>query len=197
MVAGPVARADVGVHHSLSAPCDDGRMTGVGDPYPGERASAHGLHRLADVYRDAACRAAGSMQRGDPLTAAPMRLLALQSIELNLSAYLVLGGMPAGEIRRLGHDLAARLALAGGAGLVLRRKTAAHVAAAARDREYLLARYGPELLGGVSQVNRLLATMDEVASKVGKAFLAASAAPAYRHRDVDGAKPADAPLRAA
>jgi hypothetical protein len=50
---------------------------------------------------------------------------------------------------------------------VLRHKTAAHVEAAARDREYLLAQYGPQVLGGVSQMNRLLATMDEVAAKVG------------------------------
>ncbi|KQT33680.1 hypothetical protein ASG29_06620 [Sphingomonas sp. Leaf412] len=129
------------------------------------------MHRLAEVYRDAAFRAAGAIQRGDPLTAAPLRLLALHSVELNLSAYLILKGGTAATIRRLGHDLGARLALATEAGLVLRRRTAAHVEAVARDREYLVARYGPELLGTVSQVNRLLATMEEVAGKVSRAFV--------------------------
>jgi hypothetical protein len=142
------------------------------DPiYPGEGASAQELHKLAEVYRDAAYRAAGSIKRGDPMTAAPLRLLALHSVELNLSAYLILTGSPAVAVRRLGHDLGARLALAVQAGLVLRRRTAAHVEAVARDREYLVARYGPERLGTASQVNRLLATMDEIGGKVSRAFL--------------------------
>jgi hypothetical protein len=139
--------------------------------YPGEGATAQDMHRLAEVYRGSAYRAAGLIQRGDPLTAAPLRLLALHSVELNLSAYLMLKGSPAVEVRRLGHDLGARLAMAASAGLMLRRRTAAHVEAVARDREYLVARYGPERLGTASHVNRLLATMDEIGGKVSRAFV--------------------------
>lgn len=58
------------------------------------------------------------------------------------------------------------------AGLVLRLRTARHVAAVARDRKYLVARYGPDCPGSASQVNRLLATLDEVAAKVSRAFVA-------------------------
>lgn len=144
--------------------------------YPGHNASAHDVHRLAEAYRDAAYRAAASIQRGDPVTAAPLRLLALHSAELNLSAFLILRGTPQVEVRRLGHDLAARLALAGQAGLELRRRTAAHLEAVGRNREYLVARYGPELLAEASQVNRILATMDEIGGKVAKAFAAAGPA---------------------
>lgn len=156
--------------------------------YPGERVSPHELRRLAEAYRGVAYVAAGSIQRGDPLTAAPMRLLALHAVELNLSALLLLRGHSPPGLRRLGHDLAARLALASACGLVLRRRTAEHIEAVAQGREYLVARYGPELLGTASQINRLLATMDEVAAKVGRAFenAASSALPAHDGDDAPG-----------
>lgn len=145
--------------------------------YPGEMASAGTLHRLAEVYRDGAHRAVASVRRGDPLTAAPLRLLALHAVELNLSAFLVHNGASGLALRRLGHDLDARLELAAQAGLVLRRRTAEHVRAVARDREYLVARYGPERLGTASQVNRLLATTDEIGSKVARAISTAGGPP--------------------
>jgi hypothetical protein len=124
------------------------------------------MNRLADFYRDAAHRSSGSIQNGDPLSAGPMRLLAIHSIELNLSAYLLLHGVTWAAIRKMGHDLAARLELAEGKGMVLRERTAAHISAMARDREYLVARYGPDCLSTASQINRLLATLEEVARKV-------------------------------
>jgi hypothetical protein len=98
-----------------------------------------------------------------------MRLLAIHSIELNLSAYLLLQGSTWPAIRKMGHDLAARLEFATGRGLVLRERTAAHIRAIARDREYLVARYGPDCLSTASQLNRLLATLEEVARKVSRA----------------------------
>jgi len=141
--------------------------------YPGERASPDKLNRLADFYRDAAHRAAGSIQNGDPLSAAPLRLLAIQSIELNLSAFLLLHGASALDIRKMGHNLAARQERAANIGLKLRHRTAAHVSAIAQDREYLIARYEPDCLSNVSQLNRMLATMEEVATKVSQAIIAA------------------------
>lgn len=137
--------------------------------YPGDHASPYDINRLADFYRDAAHRSSGSIQMGDPLSAGPMRLLAIHSIELNLSAYLLLQGSTWSAIRKMGHDLVARLECAMGNGLVLRQRTAAHIRAIARDREYLVARYGPDCLSTASQLNRLLATLEEVARKVSQA----------------------------
>jgi hypothetical protein len=79
------------------------------NPYPGDGASPYDMNRLADFYRDAAHRSSGSIQIGDPLSAGPMRLLATHSIELNLSAYLLLHGVTWAEIPKMGHDLATRL----------------------------------------------------------------------------------------
>ena len=87
------------------------------------------MNRLADFYRDAAHRSSGSIQIGDPLSAGKMRLLAIHSIELNLSAFLLLHGVTWAEIRKMGHDLAARLDCAEGKGMVLRERTAAHIRA--------------------------------------------------------------------
>ena len=52
---------------------------------------------------------------------------------------------------------------------MLRGRTSAHIRAIARDREYLIARYGPDCLSTASQMNRLLATLEEVARKVSRA----------------------------
>lgn len=139
------------------------------DRYPGDHASPYDMNRLADFYREAAHRSSGSILMGDPISAGPMRLLAIHSIELNLSAYLLLNGTSWASIRRMGHDLTARLECATGMGLVLRDRTSAHIRAMARDREYLLARYGPDCLSTASQMNRLLATLEEVARKVSRA----------------------------
>lgn len=133
--------------------------------YPGEGADARMLRSLACAYADAARGSAASIRCRCPVSVAPTRLLAIQAIELHLSAFLVSRGwLPCG-VRRLGHDVARRAALAAGEGLVLRRRTVAHIEALSRDREYLVARYGPERLAAASEINRLLATLDEVGRK--------------------------------
>jgi hypothetical protein len=48
----------------------------------------------------------------------------------------------------------------------VRKRTALHLSAMEGNREYLVTRYGPEMTGTVSQINRLMATLDEVANKV-------------------------------
>lgn len=126
------------------------------------------MNRLADFYRDAAYRSLGSIFVDDPMSAGPTRLLAIHSIELNLSAYLMLRGSSWAEIRKMGHDLTARLERASELGLLLRARTSNHIRAMGRDREYLIARYGPDCLSQTSQVNRLLATLEEVARKVSR-----------------------------
>ena len=165
----------------------------INTPYPGDLATPFDIRRLAEEYHRAAYRAAADIRSGEPLSAAPLRLLALQSVELHLSALLMLKGASWQAVRRNGHDLAARLELATAQGLVLRRKTADHVAAVARDREYLVARYGPDCLAKVSQVNRLLATLDEVGAKVSRAFEQASNARAAAVGPADAADVARPP----
>jgi hypothetical protein len=51
-------------------------------------------------------------------------------------------------------------------GLILRKLTLAHLVRMTEDREYLVSRYGPELSGTLSESNRLMATLNEIAKKV-------------------------------
>ena len=105
-------------------------------------------------------------RRGDPLSRAPCRLSAIHAIELYLNALLLFRGQETSRIRGLQHDLAARTEMAIANGLQLRKRTAEHLSAMAGNREYLVTRYGPEMTATISQINRLTATLDEVANKV-------------------------------
>lgn len=166
------------------------------DSYPGDHASPYEMNRLADFYRDAAHRCSGSILNGDPISAGPMRLLAIHSVELNLSAYLLLQGSSWPAIRKMGHDLTARLECATERGLVLRERTSAHIRAIARDREYLVARYGPDCLSAASQMNRLLATLEEVARKVSRAVAdAVPSQPTPRRADGSATKAEGRPVQ--
>lgn len=75
------------------------------DRYSGNQATPYDMIRPADFYR----HAAGSILIGDPISAGPMRLLAIRSIEFDLSTYLLLKGSSLVTIRRMGHVLAERL----------------------------------------------------------------------------------------
>jgi hypothetical protein len=101
-------------------------------------------------------------------------LVAIHAVELYLNALLLHRGYMPSQVRGLQHDLAQRAELAVAAGLKLRSRTTAHLAAIARNREYLVIRYGPELNGTSSQINRLLATLDELAKKVTTAVTASA-----------------------
>jgi hypothetical protein len=65
----------------------------------------------------------------------------------------------------MNHDLSARAMLAASKGLKLRKLTDAHLAKLVGNREYLVLRYEPEWKATVSQINRLTATLDELAKK--------------------------------
>jgi hypothetical protein len=52
----------------------------------------------------------------------------------------------------------------------LRELTLKHLGELSESREYLVTRYGPELASTASQINRLTATLGEVAKKVGAAM---------------------------
>lgn len=54
-------------------------------------------------------------------------------------------------------------------GLGLKSKTAAHLARLNDQREYLLVRYGPESMDGLSEHTRIFATLKEVGQKVSSA----------------------------
>ena len=134
--------------------------------YPGELAAPHEIRRLADEYRQAAHMLLTLGRRGDPLSRAPFRFAAIHAIELYLNALLLHQGQEPGLVRGLQHNMAARTDMAIAGGLHLRKRTAAHLHAMAGNREYLVTRYGPEMTATVSQVNRLTATLEEVANKV-------------------------------
>ena len=56
--------------------------------------------------------------------------------------------------------------LKSGGGKPVRKREQAIAIALSEAREYLATRYGPELGSSWTQLNRLLATLDEVAAKV-------------------------------
>ena len=129
-------------------------------------ASVEATLRMADVYAAAARELLAPGRRSDPLAQAPGRLLALHATELYLSAWLRRAGESGRQVRARQHDLAGRAQTALALGLGLRRRTACHLARASDLREYLVVRYDPDGLGALSRVNRLLATLEEVAHKV-------------------------------
>lgn len=134
--------------------------------YPGELASPQQIHALAEEYRRAATLLLQLGRPGKPLTRAPFRLSAIHAIELYLTALLLHCGYGPNQIRKMQHELWMRTERALDAGLRLRAKTTAHLQSLSQNREYLVTRYGPELAATASQVNRLTATLDEVAAKV-------------------------------
>lgn len=134
--------------------------------YPGELASARQVHELAEEYRKAANHLIQLGRPGKPLTRAPFRLAAIHAVELYLTALLLHRGYGPNQIRKMQHDLSERTEHAIEAGLRLRAKTAKHLQSLSQNREYLVTRYGPELAATASQINRLTATLEEVAAKV-------------------------------
>lgn len=140
--------------------------------YPGETATPAQLAALANEYRVAATALLATGRRGQPLSRAPFRFMAIHAVELYLNAMLLAAGCDPVELRRMHHDLASRTRLAVAAKLVLRQRTLTHLLTLSETREYLTTRYDPDASAS-SQLNRLAATLDEVAEKV-TAFLARS-----------------------
>lgn len=141
-------------------------MNTDGHGYPGELATPDQVCRLADEYRLAAHHLLKLGRKGEPLSRAPFRFSAIHAIELYLNAFLLHHGQNAAEVRGLHHNLSTRTALAVQNKLHLRKRTIAHLHSMTSSREYLVMRYGPETTVTTSQVNRLSATLDEIAGKV-------------------------------
>lgn len=102
----------------------------------------------------------------DPLSIAPARLCSIQAIELYLNALLLHSEVPQKEIRGHLHDLAGLSDKAAIYGLKLKKLTDRHLKEMTLRREYLIARYGPELASIHTERNRVTATLQEVAKKV-------------------------------
>lgn len=136
-------------------------------PYPGSTSSAQEIRALAGVFHESARQLLTSQKQLSPSTLdlAPFRLCALHAIELYLNAFLLAKGYKHEEIRAMQHNVAERAALAAEQGFVLRRKTAAHLQDLVENREYLVTRYDTHRLRTLSQLNRLTATLDEIAQK--------------------------------
>jgi HEPN domain-containing protein len=141
-------------------------MQEAAPPFPGELATPRQVFHLAESYRLATQLLEPQGRPGDPLSRAPYRLTAIQAIELYLNALLLQQGHDAKRIRGMQHDLGERTQLAITGGLKLRDRTAKHLASMVSNREYLITRYEPEITSTVSQINRLTATLNEVAAKV-------------------------------
>lgn len=133
--------------------------------YPGEAATAAEVVALADEYRIAAQLLVQNGRPGEPRSRAPFRMVAIHAVELYLNAFLLRSGRTAGQVRGLQHNLAARADLAVALGLVLRKRTREHLHTMSQSREFLVTRYVPSGTS-LSEINRLQATLAEVAQKV-------------------------------
>lgn len=141
-------------------------MTPSAEPCPESTATAIQMLRYAQTYHRSALCLLAEARDGDAIARAPGRFCAVHAIELYLDAFLsALGESPA-RLRAHGHDLRMRAALAMDLGLSLRGKTRLHLIRLTLDREYLALRYGPNRAASLSELNRLTATLAEIARKV-------------------------------
>ncbi|MGH6652831.1 MAG: hypothetical protein ACREB7_17030 [Sphingopyxis sp.] len=142
----------------------------VAGSYPGTDATVAQLMMLADQYHIAADTLLPHSGSGLAVSSAPMRLCAIHAIEAYLTAFLRFRDLNPAEVRGLQHNLAQRAAAAMEKGLQLRAKTFAHLVSLDDKREYLRVRYGPESMHGLSEINRIFATLREVSAKVTSAI---------------------------
>lgn len=141
-------------------------MTVQSEIYPGDEASPEQVLALAKEYHRAAESLRGQYKKRKPLTRAPFGLAAVHAIELYLNAFLLAHGVRSTELRGMQHDLSKRLTRAAEKGLVLKDRRAKHIEEISEAREYLVMRYGPELTGTGSPLNKLEATLNELERKV-------------------------------
>jgi hypothetical protein len=163
-------------------------MTDEITPYPGALASPRQLYDLAEEYRKAAHFLLQLSRSGKPLTRAPFRMSAIHAIELYLNALLLQRGHSPQKIRGLQHDLGARADILVTLGLDLRVRTSKHLHALSRNREHLITRYAPELSTTSSEINRLTATLEEIATKTAKMLSQSAKTTVTRYSNVSTPK---------
>ena len=147
------------VPDSLEKPTESGNAA----RYPGAAATPELLVELANQYRIAAMCTAHMGKPRNPLSRAPTRWLAIHAMELYLNTFLLTRGIDPIEIRKLQHDLAARAEMAKASGLVLRKKAFQSLLTISQTREYLVTRYSAEMTVNLTEINRLMATLDQLA----------------------------------
>ncbi len=141
-------------------------------PYPGSKATVGQLLSLADEYFKAAHGLRTQVSKINPHTSsAPVRLCAIHAVETYLNAFLIFHDLSPEGVRGLQHNLAQRTEMAVKKGLKLKVKTYAHLVQLNDRREYLVVRYGPELVSSLSELNRVFATLKEISGKVSAAIL--------------------------
>jgi hypothetical protein len=148
-------------------------MSEQSQPYPGDNATVEELFSLAEEYWKAAGVLKGTCRRGNPISHAPYRMVAIHAVELYLNALLRFQGLTPPDIRKMNHNLVERLGRACTTKLKLRNRTAAHIAVMSDCREYLVSRYGPDKMKNLSQLNRLEATLEQIRKEVHKLIGAA------------------------
>lgn len=134
--------------------------------YPGDEATPLQMVQLAAEHRRAAELLLAAGRRKAPLSFSPYRFVAIHAVELYLNAFLQAKGHAPKDVRGMQHNLAARTARVVEAGLKLRPKTRAHLETMTGSRENLIARYGPEQIATASELNRVGATLNEIATEV-------------------------------
>ncbi|SDN89879.1 hypothetical protein [Ensifer sp. YR511] len=144
----------------------------------GKSASVRDVLNLASQYKAAAIKLGEAPPSPNHL---PQRLLALHAIELYLDALLQARGLDDETVRNFQHDLGERARIALAAGLVLRNRTLAHLAALSSNTKYLIVRYAPERTSTLSQVNRAMTTLEEISRKVPKMVKSAKVKQLHRH----------------
>ncbi|TPJ34264.1 hypothetical protein [Mesorhizobium sp. B2-6-5] len=133
--------------------------------YSGEGVAPADVMRLAAEYHEAAELLHKQRRKGEPISLAPCRFVALHAIELYLNAFLLMKGVDHKALRALQHNLADRAQRAQETSLVLRQGTLSHLMDRS-SREYLITRYSPELPATLPQLTRLMATLKDLATKV-------------------------------
>lgn len=141
-------------------------LQNVTDPYPGETATAGQILHLARAYHDAAQSLWEGGCRKHTIARAPLHLTAIHAIELYLNALLVHTDMEPAKVRAFKHCLENRADQAIQVGLKLGTKTRAHLVSMSDNREYLVVRYEPDLKETMSNISRLMATLNEVSKEV-------------------------------
>lgn len=141
-------------------------MADGGHPYPGSDTDPADLLVLADQYGFAFRKLQETKMPEGKLVGAPARLLGVHAIELYLNVCLRLDKLRPEEVRRFGHNLAAKADHPSVQSLALRQKTRLHLARLTDTREYLLVRYAPDRKKEFSEMTRLTATLADLAKKV-------------------------------
>lgn len=122
-----------------------------------------GTATLTERYKDAAIKLCEASLKSNHVS---RRLLALHSIALYFNVLLLAKGINHKTIRRFRLDLGEQARIAINLGIALRKRTSAHFVTLSLSNEYQVIWYAPTLIATLSQLSRVMATLDELSQKV-------------------------------